>query len=178
MSNFMCSLCPGGIIPSNPFATVYLGDQETDCETMAIAARAYDDEPKTCSLIQREYGEICGCDTLCSSLSFDSCSGCVNAGCSWCPTDALCLSTDYIGSVLASCSAEEWVVAGTAATCPTTTSSLWNDPLYDNDSWAYNLMNLDPVWSQGITGSGVHIRVNGENGFVVRRSNDAISCVL
>jgi subtilisin family serine protease len=39
---------------------------------------------------------------------------------------------------------------------------VFNDPRYGDNSWAFRLINVESVWRQGITGSGVHIRINDE----------------
>lgn len=36
------------------------------------------------------------------------------------------------------------------------------DPRYDEMKWAYQLIDVEPVWERGITGRGIHIRVNDD----------------
>ena len=39
---------------------------------------------------------------------------------------------------------------------------MYSDPYYDNDAWAFRLVNVQSVWRQGITGNGVHILINDQ----------------
>ena len=109
------------------------------------------------------------CDP-CRDYHYTSCDTCTeNPGCYWCPTDALCYAhpyTEYPSPLLVasgSCSTSDWVT-----TCDTSSSSSssqlldvpFSDPLYQANSWAFDLIDVASVWEQGITGSGVTIRIN------------------
>jgi len=39
-------------------------------------------------------------------------------------------------------------------------ATTFSDPLMDAMDWSYQLINVYPVWQQGITGKGVHVRLN------------------
>jgi len=56
--------------------------------------------------------------------------------------------------------------AGTNATATATasTSYVFNDPLYDSMRWLYDMINVAPVWEEGIRGKGVRVRVNDIGG--------------
>jgi subtilisin family serine protease len=51
-----------------------------------------------------------------------------------------------------------------AKTCETNPDHVFSDPLYGAQKWAYDLLNVEPVWRAGITGKGVVIRVNDPDG--------------
>jgi hypothetical protein len=127
----------------------------------------------------------------CQTYNFLGCEPCTAAGCTWCPTDALCLDqplgSDYWAALLQgnyftkqlSCLQEEdWVSQCDGAT----SRQVYSDPLYSAQQWAYQLLNVEPVWQQGILGQGVMIRVNDPDGFdishpeLVDRFNATASC--
>lgn len=105
------------------------------------------------------------CDP-CAVNSYTSCGTCTaQSGCYWCPTDALCLAWPYasfpnpiLGQTFGTCtSSDDWLT-----TCDTTSSNPFSDPLYDSVQWAFDMINIESVWEQGLTGSGVHIRINDD----------------
>ena len=100
------------------------------------------------------------CDEA-QQLDWD-CDACVDAGGYWCPTDGLCRSqaipTEYWDdkTVFSTClAASDW-----KQTCESSAGAVFTDPLYDAMKWSYDMINVESVWKQGITGSGVHVRVN------------------
>jgi len=107
------------------------------------------------------------CDP-CQSYSY-SCEGCIRQeGCYWCPGDAICMSQpleqDFWSttSKLPKCiNAEDWL----ADTCnsPLDEDNVYSDSYYTAMQWVYDLIRVEPVWQEGITGRGVHIRIN-DNG--------------
>jgi len=60
--------------------------------------------------------------------------------------------------------ADDWLTGDSAACAASTTDNLFNDPNYSAQKWVYDLMNVEPVWRQGITGKGVMVRVNDPDG--------------
>lgn len=99
------------------------------------------------------------CDP-CQQKRYDGCDACVAAGCHWCPFDALCLSgnpmlTGGIGTFsfpfpkkLSCTRAEDFTT-----TCPASNndSNIYDDPLYDAQSWVYDLISVQDVWKSGIS---------------------------
>ena len=105
------------------------------------------------------------CDR-CQAYSATSCTNCIQNGCVWCPGDATCLSValdaqywaTYEGRKTSSCPAtNDWT-----NTCETTATNVFDDPLYDSMAWSYKLINVEPAWREGVTGAGVHVRVNDD----------------
>jgi Subtilase family len=107
------------------------------------------------------------CDP-CRAFDFD-CSGCVGAGgnsdsCHWCPGDARCRSV-ALGQDFWSLHSQ-WVTACPAASdwkqsCDAIhEDNVFTDPLYDAMKWMYDMIHVESVWRQGITGAGVHVRIN------------------
>ncbi|CAB9505040.1 Furin-like protease 1, isoform 1 [Seminavis robusta] len=106
------------------------------------------------------------CDP-CQAYSYD-CANCVANGCVWCPGDAICLSValdaqywaTYSGQVISSCpAASDWT-----NTCVRTPTNVFADPLYDAMALSYKMIKVEEVWRQGVTGAGVHVRVNDKTG--------------
>ncbi|CAB9503760.1 Furin-like protease 1, isoform 1 [Seminavis robusta] len=110
-------------------------------------------------------GDCFDCDP-CQQHSYD-CNECVQSGCFWCPGDATCQSEPRDESF--------WLKYGgrKKSTCPLSfywiqtcqdplDSNAFSDPLYDSMAWIYDLINVEEVWAQGITGKGVHVRVNDD----------------
>jgi Subtilase family len=108
------------------------------------------------------------CDP-CRAFDFD-CSGCMatvqedNSGCHWCPGDARCRSVP-LGQDFWSLH-PQWVTS-----CPDASDwkqscdaihddNVYTDPLYDSMKWMYDMINVESVWRLGITGAGVHVRIN------------------
>jgi subtilisin family serine protease len=109
------------------------------------------------------------CDP-CAINSYTSCGTCTaQAGCYWCPTDAMCLSRPYasfpdpvFGQTLGTCTTtDDWISTCDAAAAAAN-SNPYSDPLYDSVRWAFDMINIQPVWEQGLTGAGVHIRINDD----------------
>jgi hypothetical protein len=40
--------------------------------------------------------------------------------------------------------------------------AFFSDPYYEQESWVFHMINIQPVWVRGIYGTGVHIRINDE----------------
>lgn len=109
--------------------------------------------------------ECFDCDR-CEVHSATSCTVCVEDDCVWCPGDATCLSVAldeqywaaFEGRRTSSCpDTLDWTNS-----CEAVTTNEFSDPLYLSMSWSYTLINVEPVWREGITGAGVHVRVNGD----------------
>jgi hypothetical protein len=105
-------------------------------------------------------GDCLDCDPCYMQYSYD-CSACVANGCFWCPGDAVCSSYDITFNPairVFSCNQGEWLTS-----CPASDpDNVFSDPLYDSMKWAYDLINVEPVWREGLTGAGVHIRINDD----------------
>jgi hypothetical protein len=94
------------------------------------------------------------CDP-CQELRYDGCDVCVAAGCYWCASDALCLSTNpfidgnitSLQNQLSCTSASDFVW-----TCPMPDGTkVYNDPLYDAQNWVYEQIGVVDVWKSGIS---------------------------
>lgn len=115
------------------------------------------------------------CDP-CQAHNFD-CGGCAASGCFYCPGDGLCRS-QAVGEAFFSQLGDNWETMSQpkctresdwTTNCdasPTTNGDrqVFNDPAYQYQSWAFDLLNVAPVWLQGITGRGVVVRVNDPHG--------------
>ena len=137
-----------------------------------IDSASCDFRAETCpieSLWDHECSEDCvdcfDCDR-CKVHSATSCAVCVQNDCVWCPGDATCLSvaldeqywTTFEGKKTSSCpETTDWTNI-----CQTATTNIFPDPLYDSMAWSYTLINVEPAWGEGITGAGVHVRVNDD----------------
>ena len=109
------------------------------------------------------------CDR-CQQYSY-SCSGCrKQEGCYWCPGDAICLSqplgTDFWTTIgankITSCpTADDWLEGSCDA--PQDEDNVYNDAFYTAMQWVYDLINVESVWKEQVTGAGIHIRIN-DNG--------------
>lgn len=123
---------------------------------------------------------IIGCEDAGSADCYDcdpctahrlDCDACIAADCYWCPTDGTCLSQavdttipgtignqlQAIGTLLpiiGSCTELDW-----SRTCPPPSNLDFTDPLYDANKWVFDLINVEQVWADGITGLGVHVKV-------------------
>jgi hypothetical protein len=133
-------------------------------------------EPPRCQTGQDCYD----CDP-CHDFNYKSCSECVAQGCLWCPGDAFCSSAIleepfwqrvkfiFGQDIVSQCRREatQWVTSLDACSAATdddpTTTNVFSDPLYDAMKWAYDMIHVEEVWRQNITGAGVRIRIN-DNG--------------
>lgn len=104
--------------------------------------------------------------TNCTVFNLD-CEGCNSQpGCAYCAKGGgLCYPEEIVADVFelnhkeTLCEAEDWA----RTTCePVYDDNIFTDPLYDGMKWAYNLVNVEPVWEMGLTGAGVHVRVNDD----------------
>ena len=85
-----------------------------------------------------------------------TCDDCMGADSSnaWCPAGALCATAPMPSSSLlvgdgALCPHDAWV--NSCAPAPI------SDPFYTTNLWAFDLINVQPAWTAGITGAGVTI---------------------
>ncbi|CAB9514520.1 Furin-like protease 1, isoform 1 [Seminavis robusta] len=162
-------------------------------------AQNTDDCPITNDLFQQQeqcdyvFDGVCDAGTICPTGTdcFDchgcaayhlNCTSCIDNGCFWCPSDATCQSQS-LGNVwttiqqhfatakVSSCEADDsWV-----QTCATNPENIFTDPLYSAQQWAYQMMNVEPVWAAGYTGKGVVVRVNDPNGVDVTHPELALN---
>jgi hypothetical protein len=93
------------------------------------------------------------CDP-CQALRFQGCDTCVAAGCYWCASDALCLSTNP--SIMQNETTPRQLTCTSPGdfvqTCPTTDSTnVFSDPLYDAQNWVYEQIGVVDVWRSGIS---------------------------
>ncbi|CAB9529484.1 Furin-like protease 1, isoform 1 [Seminavis robusta] len=108
----------------------------------------------------------------CQEHNFDR-NACVQNECFFCPGDGLCLSQpvgdaffsqftdDNKPPSLPACTSEsDWVTT----TTPEPNTSVFSDPAYNFQKWAFDLLQVEPVWRQGLTGKGVVVRVNDPEG--------------
>jgi hypothetical protein len=132
-------------------------------------------------------GDCADCDQWCPQY-VDDCGGCVAHGCYWCPSDGTCFNSphynnQHLTNIFSTCRAPDDFeqtcssnaanAANNAATHSDFTvtlnsntnveSNFFQDPLYDGQSWVYDMIHVLPVWQQGIFGSSVRVRVN-DNG--------------
>lgn len=89
----------------------------------------------------------------CLSFAFTSCEQCAAVGCLWCAPHGACSSVwDE------SCPEEDWLI-----TCEDEgKDNFFSDPLYDAQEWVYDMLNIRPVWEQGLTGEGIMIQVTDQ----------------
>lgn len=115
------------------------------------------DDPEYCP-----GGDCYDCDS-CSVHVLD-CGDCVAAGCFWCPFDGACQSDSRGGQFWSQApdkypgcpSTSDW-----QQTCePASPDNVFTDPLYDSMKWVFDIIKVEEVWRQGITGAGIHVRVN------------------
>ena len=120
-------------------------------------------------------GQDCwDCDP-CSVWDKTSCQQCTaSADCVWCPGDGLCrsqalgpsfwdtLTWNTQPSRMTACPQEsEWHASAEACQAHAVKDGhVFGDPLYAAMTWSYDLINVEQVWRQNITGQGVHVRVN------------------
>ena len=58
-----------------------------------------------------------------------------------------------------------WTIGSGPEDCDSSaaaSTNVYSDPLYDSMTWQYQLINIEAVWRQNITGAGVHVRVNDD----------------
>jgi subtilisin family serine protease len=86
----------------------------------------------------------------------------------YCPKDGLCASGSILQAFssnvkVPACSSQDYQSLSCAAGGD---ANVFNDPMYTEQSWVYDLIDVQPVWRRGFTGKGVHIRINdqGVNG--------------
>ena len=86
-----------------------------------------------------------------------TCSGCTALGYVWCPGAALCYAQPSVSRPGDSdmCPYSAWV---NSSGCDSKYESI-SDPLYEPNQWAYDLINVEPVWASGVTGAGVTINI-------------------
>jgi Subtilase family/Proprotein convertase P-domain len=137
-----------------------------------------------------ETADCIDCD-ICSGLSYMGCDVCTSLGCHWCPGDGLCSSIPfdkpYYPPPLVTVPSRSCVTSSGGGTGQDSTSSsspawltscpanddtaepqqfpiqpVFNDVMYIDNAWAFRLINVEPVWRSGITGTGVRIRINDE----------------
>jgi len=111
------------------------------------------------------------CDT-CQQMN-GNCEMCAQSGCVYCPSDGLCLTQPINEQVwksvilqnpatsrLPACLSEsDWTTS-----CTVPPDSPYSDPLYSSQEWVFDMMNVQSVWEQGITGKGVVVRINDPEG--------------
>lgn len=165
--------------PQTALPTVAAGNPQTPVNNPGVGLPPVDDA--TCSFREETcpfeslFDSTCDADAdciecfdcdSCQIYSATSCATCVQNGCVWCPGDAICLSValdaqyweTYTDRKTTSCPATtDW-----RNTCEASETNVFQDPLYDSMAWSYKLINVEPVWREGITGAGVHVRVNDD----------------
>jgi hypothetical protein len=99
------------------------------------------------------------CDP-CQRLRYDGCDVCVASGCYWCASDAVCLSSNPMSMASLRNSSITFRKQLTCTnsddftqTCPTSNieTNLYEDPLYDAQSWVYDQISVRDVWKSGIS---------------------------
>jgi hypothetical protein len=98
------------------------------------------------------------CDP-CQRLRYDGCDVCVAAGCYWCGSDAVCLSSNPMSTSSfgnSSIGRKQLTCTNTddfTQTCPTSNieTNLYEDPLYNAQSWVYDQISVRDVWKSGIS---------------------------
>jgi Subtilase family len=122
-------------------------------------------------------GDCWDCDPL--QAYFYDCPTCLAAQGYWCPGDAICrghpVDDSYLADqqqgeeettrmlILTSCpNASDWKQS--SCNVPIHDDNVYTDPLYDSMKWMYDMINVESVWRLGITGAGVHVRINDEDG--------------
>ena len=101
----------------------------------------------------------------CAQFRFEGCEACTANGCLWCGADAACVP-DTLTSGAALPPTFSCAVSDFSNTCSADTGNddiPFSDPLVEATDWVYDLINIQPVWAQGIRGNGIGIRIN-DNG--------------
>ena len=104
--------------------------------------------------------------------AFDAdCYGCLNAqGCYYCPGDGQCLNSNaYQSNFVSACTPSDYLsnVFGDEPSTCIPNSAYTQDPLYEGNSWMYDMINVVSVWEDyGYTGEGIKIRINDDGVYV------------
>lgn len=117
-------------------------------------------------------GDCYDCDP-CRQYRLD-CASCLDNGCYWCPGDASCSGSPLYPQLLGLTAEDDGGVAClvpadyqseqcAAAAATDDDGDFFSDPLFAAQEWVFNLINVQPAWEDGYTGSGVRIRIN-DNG--------------
>jgi Subtilase family len=116
-----------------------------------------------------ETGDCWDCDPL--QAHFYDCPTCIAAQGWWCPGDAACRGQPVDEAYMAQHGANETKLSSCPAASDWKQScdaihqdNVFTDPLYDAMKWMYDMIHVESVWRQGITGAGVHVRINDEDG--------------
>lgn len=150
----------------NPFLDY---DQNVEICPKAKISNNVCDNPNHGGDDEKCLGQDCiDCNYNCGAFSAD-CFGCMNAlGCYYCPGDASCQNANVYRSdnkKLSCTNPDDFRKAGEDdpdEVC-ITPGAVTMDPLYESNSWAYELLNVEEVWtSLKITGKGIRIRVNDD----------------
>ena len=117
-------------------------------------------------------GGDCGDCDLCGRYHED-CIGCLQHGCYYCGELGICTNSNqysYDAPIIESGNnnnnyAASWCQLPTdfrqdSCNAP---DSLFDDPFYSLQSWLIEQINIQDVWSDGITGEGIRIRVNDDS---------------
>jgi hypothetical protein len=117
------------------------------------------------------------CDP-CQALRFQGCDTCVAAGCYWCASDALCLSTNP--SIMQNKTTPQQLTCTSPddydQTCPSTDNTkIYNDPLYDAQNWVYEQIGVVDVWRSGIS-KFIRIACRGSYFSISCTSFSTLSC--
>jgi len=170
-----CSFCPGN---GQCASAEYAEGKASSCES---AGSAFDANGQNCTALTCDFsggdledscpsandgscdteslcpfGTDCfDCDTL-QEYDFVSCEACIGAGGAWCGKDTRCsdpllaiFAGEYNGE-MHTCTQEDY--AYTTEDCARVNSgNLYPDPLYSGLSWVYELINVEPVWRNGIS---------------------------
>jgi hypothetical protein len=117
------------------------------------------------------------------------CNSCVETShrsCSWCPHNGNCVNTtksknEQTSNIFDSCPGNPINECSSSSSSSSSNSAIFSDGVQtlespDNDSldnffgdvnyaqqqWVFDMINLGPVWEQGIFGTGVRVRVNDD----------------
>lgn len=105
---------------------------------------------------------------------FDAdCYGCLNAkGCYYCPGDGRCTNSNLytITNKVSTCTEDNDFLSSLFGDVPEDCipgSAYTQDPLYEGNSWMYNMISVVDVWeTYGLTGNGVKVRINDDGVYV------------
>jgi len=117
------------------------------------------------------FQDCLNCNYHCRQFDAD-CYGCVNAkGCYYCPGDGTCVNSNlYSSNKVTACTDDNDLLSslfGNVDEDCIPGSAYTKDPLYDGNSWMYNMINVVDVWeTYELTGNGVKVRIN-DNGVYV-----------
>ena len=84
----------------------------------------------------------------CHAHRFEGCDACTTAGCRWCAADAVCFPALalQLSGVELTCTRDDFVDV-----CSANDDYFYSDPLYGAMNWVYEMINVKPVWEQGIS---------------------------